>query len=193
MRCSSIGGIGSGRDYFWEDTKTEVEECDIISSTEWRDENRIADGQRNLELSITVGDETTDYSITIEWTECYFGGKRAWFICPEKNCDERVEKLYRPRGRQLYLCRHCWDLTYKRCNISGNPRKIKGHRLEKIREKLRKKSKKDDYEIGFYLTKPKDMHLDTFLDLEEEYIKLQREYILDTGENMAERSKKILE
>lgn len=188
-----MGGIGSGRDYFWEDTKTEVEECDTISSTEWYREDRIAEGQRSLQLSITVGEETTDYNITLDWTECNFGGKRPWFICPEKNCNKRVEKLYRPREQQHYVCRHCWDLTYKRCNISGQPRKIKGHRLEKIREKLRKRAKRDDYEVMFYPTKPKDMHWDTFLELEQEYLQLQREYIRDTGENMMERSRKFLE
>lgn len=189
-----VGGPGSGRtEWDYPNSKTEVEECDTISSTDWYDRGLIWEGLNRKQFSITVGEEKTDYDVRIEWVECNFGGARPYFICPEKNCDRRVEKLYRPKRQQHYVCRHCWDLTYKRCNISGQPRKIKGHRLEKIREKLRKKSKRDNYEIGLYPSKPKDMHWDTFLEIEEEYLQLQKEYIRDAGESMVERSRNILE
>ena len=54
--------------------------------------------------------ECRDYSypVRIEWTPCNFGGRRAWWLCPD--CGRRVAVLY---GGHRYACRHCHDLTYK--------------------------------------------------------------------------------
>lgn len=48
-------------------------------------------------------------NIFLTWTDCRFGGKRAWFLCPIKNCGKRVAILY---GDDFFACRHCQNLTY---------------------------------------------------------------------------------
>ena len=48
------------------------------------------------------------YPVRIEWTPCNYGGRRAWWLCPD--CGRRVAVLY---GGRRYACRHCHDLTYK--------------------------------------------------------------------------------
>jgi len=45
--------------------------------------------------------------------ELHSGGKRYWFTCP--NCGRRVGKLHLPHGAERFLCRNCYDLTYKSC------------------------------------------------------------------------------
>lgn len=59
-----------------------------------------------------------DYSCKITWTKCNFGGKRPWLLCPNTNCGRRVAKIYKPPGKEVFLCRHCWDLTYQSCQDS---------------------------------------------------------------------------
>lgn len=62
-------------------------------------------------------DEKTDleYRVLLETTNCYFGGFRYWFSCP--NCFKRVGCLY---GGKYFLCRSCHDLSYNSCNKSKN-------------------------------------------------------------------------
>lgn len=48
------------------------------------------------------------YPVRIEWTPCNYGGRRAWWVCPD--CGRRVAVLY---GGRKYSCRHCHDLAYK--------------------------------------------------------------------------------
>lgn len=51
--------------------------------------------------------------VDVTYTEPHFGGRRAWFRCPE--CYDRVGTLHaRRRGSNpLFFCRECQDLTYK--------------------------------------------------------------------------------
>ena len=50
------------------------------------------------------------------------GGVRWWFLCTltcdGRYCGRRVGKLYLPPGGRYYGCRHCYDLTYKSCQLS---------------------------------------------------------------------------
>ena len=48
------------------------------------------------------------YPVMIEWTPCNYGGRRAWWVCPD--CGRRVAVLW---GGRRYACRHCHDLAYK--------------------------------------------------------------------------------
>jgi len=43
--------------------------------------------------------------------DCFFGGCRYWFQCPD--CRRRVAKLYKPRKKLRFACRHCYDLSYR--------------------------------------------------------------------------------
>lgn len=50
--------------------------------------------------------------ISIERTDCYFGGTRPWFQCPD--CHGRKGKLYKPpHGADRFLCRDCHGLIYR--------------------------------------------------------------------------------
>ena len=45
--------------------------------------------------------------IKFDWTSCYFGGRRLWFLCPK--CRRRVAILY---GGKNFYCRICRNLAY---------------------------------------------------------------------------------
>ena len=87
--------------------KLTVEECERLSIFELR---------RQGALSNSEGDDYL-YGNSLEFpltrTNCYFGGMRWWFICPE--CHRRVGILYKPRCSSFFFCRHCHDLTYDCC------------------------------------------------------------------------------
>src|SRR5271167_235421 len=48
------------------------------------------------------GEEGVTYPVSVEWTPCNYGGKRAWFRCPTKECQRRVAILYAGR---FFACR----------------------------------------------------------------------------------------
>lgn len=156
-----------------------------MSSTSWFRRDIILEGMDQVSFTSKFQGDSKNHTLSLAWTDCNFGGKRPWFLCP--NCGDRVEKLYSPHGEMKYLCRNCWDLTYKRCNISGDQKAIIGHKLENIREHLREKSKEEDYETGFYLRKPKDMHYETHLEIWKEYKELMKAYMIKYEERMQKR------
>lgn len=60
-------------------------------------------------------EEQLDYKINLTTTQCNYGGRRYWFICPLRTayrpCGRRVGKLYLV-GRYLG-CRYCKGVRYK--------------------------------------------------------------------------------
>lgn len=79
------------------------------------------EGYARLHYTVTPlygqGDKfDVDYKVTLVTTRPYCGGLRWWFLCPGRRCGRRVAKLYFPPGNgvQYFLCRHCYDLTYKK-------------------------------------------------------------------------------
>jgi len=70
-----------------------------------------------LYYSITkrLSGEKTDYDywIDLDTTPCHFGGKRWWFICPNRNCGRRCRILYLASQSDYFLCRICQNLTYR--------------------------------------------------------------------------------
>jgi hypothetical protein len=58
-----------------------------------------------------------DYRVPVVRTACHYGGSRPWFVCPGVVggvlCNRRVAKLYKPPDGDLFLCRHCWNLSYE--------------------------------------------------------------------------------
>jgi hypothetical protein len=64
-----------------------------------------------------TGEKTElDYKVWLDWTSCYFGGRRWWFICPlitnGQACSRRVGSL-QLAGSKYFGCRHCHNLTYE--------------------------------------------------------------------------------
>lgn len=58
-----------------------------------------------------TGEKTKhSYSRDLVFTNCHFGGKRPWFVCP---CGRKVRALFiGGRDNEVY-CRHCLRLTYQ--------------------------------------------------------------------------------
>jgi len=48
--------------------------------------------------------------VRLETTNCFFGGKRYWFVCPNVNCQKRTYVLY--MRSQNFSCRTCNNLAY---------------------------------------------------------------------------------
>ena len=73
--------------------------------------------QKNGEIEWT----NMNFSFSMESLPCRFGGEKWFFICGlSKNgqyCGRRVRILY--QAGNYFGCRHCADLSYESCNISG--------------------------------------------------------------------------
>lgn len=71
------------------------------------------------------------YTVPLATTRPRFGGLRWWFRCPGEGgrgtCGRRVGKLYLPRGKLYFACRHCHELTYRTCQEG-----YKQKRLDKL-------------------------------------------------------------
>ncbi len=55
-----------------------------------------------------------EIDIALSWTDCNYGGRRPWFLCPgqlHQPCERRVANLY--IYGTLLLCRHCCELGYE--------------------------------------------------------------------------------
>lgn len=69
-------------------------------------------------LSYRVGDKKIEYIVKLSSTNCNFGGKRWWFICPGNpligHCGRRVRLLY--KNGDYFLCRGCHNLCYSMQN-----------------------------------------------------------------------------
>ncbi|RJR23629.1 hypothetical protein C4578_04110 [Candidatus Microgenomates bacterium] len=130
----------------------------------WRYRDGHFSKPQKCELKITTHDNYLlfhtpfdEHTVGLTWTDCNYGGRRPWFICP--GCGQRKGKLF--LKNEQFLCRKCHDLTYISCQVSGN-------KLEELNNKLYKLAKKlqiDDfkpYELYPLLFKPKGMHQATF-------------------------------
>ena len=80
----------------------------------------------NLNYTITKRDgdkKELEYSVELQTNPLVWGGVRYWFTCPlmkdYKPCNSRVGCLYLPPSGDYFGCRHCYDLTYRSCQESG--------------------------------------------------------------------------
>jgi hypothetical protein len=68
-------------------------------------------------------------TIMLDFTACYFGGDRAWFLCPA--CGRRCAVLW---GKGRFLCRKCQTVAYASQNEDLASRSIR--RVHELRAKL---------------------------------------------------------
>jgi hypothetical protein len=92
--------------------------------------------------------------LSLDWTDCNFGGERPWFVCPRAGCGPRVAILYGP-GR-CFLCRRCYDLVYESQRENGMHRALR--RAQGIRERLGGSANM----TRPFPDKPKGMHRSTY-------------------------------
>lgn len=100
------------------------------------------------------------YSVALTWTDCHYGGQRAWWCCPAVGCGRRVAVLY---GGAIYACRHCHQLAYKSQRQTTDDRAIR--RADKLRDRL-------GWVPGIvhpHGGKPKGMHWSTFARLKVQH------------------------
>ena len=118
--------------------------------------------------------QTMEYPVTLEWTSCHLGGRRAWFHCPARGCGRRVAVLY---GGSIFACRHCHKLAYACQRENDDDRAAR--RADTIRRRL-------GWKPGILNSngwKPKGMHWRTYARLKS----MHDEYVQKSLEGMAER------
>lgn len=179
-----MGGTGSGA----RNRKTSTGDCinlnmknikEILkypdntdSTITWGNKNSISlrkESNNSIRISYNniINGEKRDhnYSIGINYTDCNYGGKRAWMKCP--HCYERVTKLWLKRG--VFYCRSCHDMNYFSSRISGDYTEIYNRKIKMIQGKL-----KAEYDVlQRYVPKPKGMHYKTYEKLTKELNRIQ--------------------
>lgn len=196
-----MGGLGSGKQFLY-DRKETVERCEEIDVQYWNREGYLIDLPFPITLSTIrnrwgrleirailsrnkvfiyhwflnsrrkAGVTIRSYTVPIDRTDCNFGGKRPWFICPGvfngRACKRRVVKLYRRDG--CFLCRHCHDLTYE-ARQSRNRYAVTLRRCQSIRRRLGGSTNL----MEPFPKRPKGMHFKTYMKLLQEHNRAQRE------------------
>lgn len=172
-----MGGFGSGRGQRGKDTTSDMRALDIrrlqrdglltagrAFGWNWsRNGETVASIQIKTEAARVIlnyrsrsnGGEwqPMEYPVTLEWTHCNLGGRRAWFLCPARGCGRRVAILF---GGSIFACRHCHRLVYASQRERADDRATR--RADRLREKL-------NWEPGILNGdggKPKGMHWRTY-------------------------------
>jgi hypothetical protein len=209
-----MGGVGSGNWYRF-NTKSTTNECHSVDvrylhrndllkhghyfSLRWSRAGRetssiggVVGGTETPERVILTyrhrrgpGGEWEDVreSVPLTWTACNFGGERPWFICPGASCGRRVAVLYGP-GR-YFLCRHCYDLTYRSRRDNKMYRAL--HRAQKIRERLGGSTNM----MEPFPDKPKGMHWRTYERLWWEHHEAEMEQLIGIREWIDKLEKEV--
>jgi len=121
---------------------------DTYAITSWESGKALPQkaGRGLIELNI---DNLYLQKIMIVSTKSNLQGLIRWFICP--GCARRIGKLFLPFNEKAFLCRHCYDLGYRKQFVrrfrklskkdyKGKTQQIKSREL-KLLELLRKSLK----------------------------------------------------
>ena len=153
-----------------------------------------AGGERDLEegdtraarlrLIYTLSPDTeesqdVEYTVSLEYTPCNYGGYRPWFRCPGEGCGRRCRKLYLPRRRraEYFLCRECYDLGYTSSRTSGKEWKQAELRYRRAFAKADAENRRPHpNNEPWFPERPKGMHHDTFEELLEDVREARREW-----------------
>jgi ribosome-binding protein aMBF1 (putative translation factor) len=132
-----VGGLGSGR----RRTRLGIDECraleigELCDQGRWRSQprgvvlwrtrhggetlarltyviSRQEDAAEDLLLTYRYAPEGTGLSVKRELELDCAPGQRAYASCP--GCGRRVRTLYAPQGAELFACRSCYRLVYRR-------------------------------------------------------------------------------
>lgn len=141
-----MGGIGSGRNR----ERAIVETCFKFSVEAFADTEGLLAGRRGTmtwgapsspELEFAIHEDRIEilapFQVTISTVERQTptGGTYLLFVCP--GCGQAVRDLYlRPQSHDTVGCRDDWNLTYRRNNVSGSPRRLAAWRIDKLKEEL---------------------------------------------------------
>jgi hypothetical protein len=106
------------------------------------------------------------FRVQLAWTTPHFGGRRAYFLCPE--CSARVEILY---AVPFLGCRRCLHLAYRTENLT--PLWRKSAKLRKLREKVGADTSRLPCPIP---PKPKWQRWHTYLSLRRKIKEAERDF-----------------
>lgn len=182
----AVGGNGSGNWYRWS-KKDVVEDYRWIEINRWNRERLLhlgrwfhwvwkeEDGTERSSIDVRVLNDAVElsytsrrggeepkklcYQVTLTYTDCRYGGRRPWFVCPNLNCQRRVAKLY--AGGSYFLCRHCYDLVYLSQNEATPHRLLR--QIQRVRREL---GGSRNVDVPFP-EKPKGMHWSTYHHLKQ--------------------------
>lgn len=184
-----MGGIGSGRHWYW-DAKNTTDDYRSIDVRRWKRGGLLTPHRsfhwqwlRYGEVVATIRVRTEpgrviltyrhrrdgedwkaeSYPVYLDWTACHLGGQRPWFLCPARGCGRRVAILY---GDGIFACRHCHQLAYPSQRETWDDRAAR--KADRIRDKL-------GWEPGILngnRGKPRGMHRRTFKRLVAEHERL---------------------
>ena len=173
-----MGGIGSGRQMYWS-TRDYVDDNISLDIRRLKREELLYPGSYFGWQWTTGNDAKNDIRIKVEnnrvilfyrqrvnggewqrveepvnltYTNCNYGGERAWFVCP--SCGSRVAKLY--SHRPYFLCRKCHGTPYQSQSENTSDRMMR--KARKIRTRL---GADQSLSMPIFL-KPKGMHQKTF-------------------------------
>ena len=128
---------------------------------------------------------TNEHPVALDYTDQHFGGVRPWFRCPNRECQDRVRKLYFPRGGVYWLCRECYDLAYLTSRRSGDDVKTAELRYRKAFSKADAENRRPHpNNLPHYPERPKGMHHDTFEDLAEDVEDARRAWRAEMNREM---------
>ena len=116
-----------------------------------------------------------EYPVSLEWTGCNLGGRRAWFLCPARGCGRRVAILF---GGSIFACRHCHNLAYECQRETNDDRAMR--RADTIRRRL-------GWGAGIANpkgVKPKGMHWRTFERLNAKHDAFAHASFMGTAERL---------
>lgn len=176
-----MGGRGSGRWYRW-DKQLYLDEAIALDVRKWARQGLLVPGNQfswqwlyneeprhSIQISVNAGSvmlryrhrahadmdwQAVDEPVQLDWTDCTYGGRRVWFICPA--CSRRVAKLFCTTPH--FVCRHCADRPYASRNEGRTDRLIRQTR--KLRAKIGGPMDLTE-QIGEW-HRPKGMHRATF-------------------------------
>jgi hypothetical protein len=177
-----VGGLGSGR-YRFSSGRSTTDDYRSIDIRRWQRDGLITSGgsfgwtwKQRGEVVASIRVKTESYAVTLnyrhrlysgdwkdesykvqlDWTDCHYGRRRPWFLCPARGCWRRVAILY---CGGIFACRHCIRLAYDSQRESPGDRAAR--RADRIRERLQ-------WEPGILNgegIKPKGMHWRTYWKL----------------------------
>ena len=179
-----MGGFCSGRGYRGKDTTSDMRSLDIrrlqrdglLTPGRWFMWKWSSNGEEVASIQIrTEADrvilnyrsrsndgawQPMEYPVTLAWTPCHLGGRRAWFLCPARGCGRRVAILF---GGSIFACRHCHKLAYQCQRETDDDRAMR--RADTIRRRLGWETRIAKLRGD----KPKGMHGRTFERLKAEH------------------------
>ena len=170
------------------------EDCKFIDVRRWHRDGSLAAGQRfttswtwDGEPAGSIGVRTesdaivlmfrwrsrtdsewkpVDQRISITWTDCHFGGRRPWCLCP--CCGRCAGLLYSVSS--LFSCRQCNGLAYR------SQRALPRHRAISRARKIRRRLGGSASVMDEFPERPKGMHMKTYNRLRRSYERFDGEF-----------------